>query len=485
MGAEVIKRWGTWEELLLGGAVIRHGTRDWEVVAAEVRARTVCPYTFTPEVCKAKYEALQRRFSGRKSWFEELRKQRMAELREALEQSDDSIGSLETKLKSLKAEKGYNHNVDIDSSETISLVPFQKSDGVESTSREPSRDELSVGSFTHDMRTNLSHECQIPAAVSPEESETNQSSQFFKKGKVSSIGTLVENVGGIQVGGSVRKKRGRRKRKDCSKEGSVGENEHLVLADVASVSRCQQDSTGQVGLNAGSSSAQNAGSSSINQKLDSGKDSFHDLVGLFNSIAESEGASTFHHRLDGQKRGRYKKMIRRHMDLDTIKSRIVSRLILSRKELFRDLLLITNNALVFYSKNTRGYKSASLLRELVSKTMRQQLGNYCCKTAAIVPLSFGPSMLNPPVKPRSSRPAKSMTMPRKLSNANNVVAKASNAGKRLTLANSLPSEHTVTKKKVHGRPRKAGRKSASQQPPDSQNPTTKRRKKTDTIVGKL
>lgn len=48
---EVIEeRWGTWEELLLGGAVLRHGTRDWDVVAAELRTRNLCPFIFTPEV---------------------------------------------------------------------------------------------------------------------------------------------------------------------------------------------------------------------------------------------------------------------------------------------------------------------------------------------------------------------------------------------------------------------------------------------------
>lgn len=39
--------WGTWEELILGSAVRRHGTRDWNVVASELRARTIY---FTPEV---------------------------------------------------------------------------------------------------------------------------------------------------------------------------------------------------------------------------------------------------------------------------------------------------------------------------------------------------------------------------------------------------------------------------------------------------
>lgn len=54
MGTEVMGRWGTWEELLLGGAVLRYGTRNWNVVAAELRARTVCPYIITPEVKKIK-----------------------------------------------------------------------------------------------------------------------------------------------------------------------------------------------------------------------------------------------------------------------------------------------------------------------------------------------------------------------------------------------------------------------------------------------
>lgn len=46
----MIVTWGTWEELLLGGAVIRHGTGDWSVVAAELRGRTHSPSAITPEV---------------------------------------------------------------------------------------------------------------------------------------------------------------------------------------------------------------------------------------------------------------------------------------------------------------------------------------------------------------------------------------------------------------------------------------------------
>ena len=40
--------WGTWEELVLGGAVQRHGAASWDAVAAELRSRSPC--SFSPEV---------------------------------------------------------------------------------------------------------------------------------------------------------------------------------------------------------------------------------------------------------------------------------------------------------------------------------------------------------------------------------------------------------------------------------------------------
>jgi hypothetical protein len=40
--------WGTWEELVLGGAVQRHGPASWHAVAAELRSRS--PASFSPEV---------------------------------------------------------------------------------------------------------------------------------------------------------------------------------------------------------------------------------------------------------------------------------------------------------------------------------------------------------------------------------------------------------------------------------------------------
>eukprot|EP01018_Ginkgo_biloba_P024263 Gb_34734 [translate_table: standard] len=107
-------KWGTWEELVLGSAVKRHGTNNWDLVSFELQARNLSPYVFSPKACKAKYDALQGRFNASKNsdqgsnnsmpWLEELRRLRVAQLKKELQRSNDSIGCLQSKLQKLKAE---------------------------------------------------------------------------------------------------------------------------------------------------------------------------------------------------------------------------------------------------------------------------------------------------------------------------------------------------------------------------------------------
>ena len=95
------------------------------------------------------------------------------------------------------------------------------------------------------------------------------------------------------------------------------------------------------------------------------------------------------------------------MDFDTIRSRINGHLITTQRELFRDLLLLANNALVFYSKKSREHKSAVLLRDLVSRKLRQHYkdsrSNHAVAVTSTTPIQ------NPlaPVKPRSISPSSS------------------------------------------------------------------------------
>ncbi|KAJ7946926.1 Bromodomain containing protein [Quillaja saponaria] len=467
MVTELIEgRWGTWEELLLGGAVLRHGTRDWNSVAAELRARTVFPYSFTPEVCKAKYEDLQHRYYGCTAWFEELRKKRMAELKKALEQSEDSIGSLESKLELLKAEKNEKEDdchVEYISCHLESPMPFQKLERVESSSKETSKDGLSAGSFTHETRTDRSHECQIQAALSVKVMETKpgvsqtsaevietmpEVSHSSELDKMSSFEKLAQTVNGGQ-GGSLRKRRGKRKRKDCTRnimEGSVGESDFFGSADV--LSRCKGSTTSNDG-----------------EVATLRRDGIDGLKEILDSILENKGAraSAFRQRLDSQKRGRYKKMIRRHMDFDTIRSRIGSQIIKSAIELFRDLLLLANNAIVFYSKSTREYKTALLLRDIITKRLQEQLKCFSSK-ASSANLPVKAPMHSPPVKPRSVRPANRKMLVKALSNSN-AASVAQLGPKKTSDVDSPPSVVSLAVTKMaFGRPRKAGCRTAGKQP---------------------
>ncbi|MCI30411.1 bromodomain protein, partial [Trifolium medium] len=93
------------------------------------------------------------------------------------------------------------------------------------------------------------------------------------------------------------------------------------------------------------------------------------------------------------------------MDFDTIRSSISNKTINSKMELFRDMLLLANNALIFYSKNTRQYKSALLMREIVTEKLREN-GTFCTKSdihANVDSKSMVLPVQDPSVKVRSVR----------------------------------------------------------------------------------
>lgn len=412
MGAEaeaVAPAWGTWEELVLGGAVMRHGTGDWNVVASELQARTLYPYAFTPQACKERYEDLQKRFSGSTAWFEELRKRRVAELKQELAKSENSIGSLESKIKSLEGEKQHAKQADY----AESPLPALDSEATESISRQTSNGENSVGSITKGTSTRASWLCDHEHQAL--ETDTKPStSACSEQGKDLSIEKFPEV--GYGHGVVVRKKRGQRKRKDCSgavNERSVCESDNLGSSNVVSTAKKETSTHECVRKRISGTSTHHGGSNASRRES---------LIEIFESVAESEPAAVFRHRMDSQKRARYRRVIRQHMDIGTIKSRIIGHSIRSAKELFRDLLLLANNALVFYSRRTREYKSAVSLRQLVMKEYRLHCRGYCHEaTSAFIPC-------NPPVKPRTARPRPRPRpppckdkAPEKGSNAENVV----------------------------------------------------------------
>lgn len=430
----VDEKWGSWEELLLGGAVLRHGTRAWDAVASELRARTHYPYSFTPEVCKAKYEYLQQRYSDCKALFEELRKHRVAELKQALEKSDDSIGSLESKLESLKAEKGETRHSNYSSSQTESATPFQKSEGLECSGHDTSRDIVSAGSFT--TQTNWSLENQILPEVKPELLDSSEPDKT----------PSIESVFGGQ-GVSIKRKRGKRKRKDCSrdlKEGSIEENRFLGSSNFGVGARCHGDASDKCDKNGRYSGVDECVGRSSEERSDF-------LMGIFDSVLRNENASIFHHHLDSQRKQRYKKTIRRHIDLDTIRSKISNHSITSTKALFRDLMLLITNAVVFYPKNSKEHKAALVLGDVSRTAFQKHLNDDSCNKTAAANTSNSKSPTMPTVKQRDIR--------RKLSE-NKATGGTQKGGKKASYGESLSVDGSsrMTKKRV-GRPVKVARRS--------------------------
>ncbi|KAJ3705077.1 hypothetical protein LUZ61_008782 [Rhynchospora tenuis] len=296
---EMEKAWGSWEELVLGGAVLRHGAAAWNAVAAELRSRTRFPHLFSPQECEAKFAQVQKRYSGSETWFEELRKQRVAELKKELEKSENSIGSLQSKLATLS------------------------SSGTDTTSR------------TEVIGREIDSSCK--------ECQSNSDSVCNSK-----------KCEDTRWHWGVQKKRGRRERK----------RESAVDSEANSSSHTEKQGSTEVGVTESGGASVKSDDKNVMQV---------DLEVILKKISETKECSLFQKRLESQKKNRYKKMIRRHVDLQILSSKLSKGLISSPKELLRDLLLLANNALVFYPKNSPEFNSAIILRNIACKTLKRIL----------------------------------------------------------------------------------------------------------------
>ncbi|KAG9452719.1 hypothetical protein H6P81_005623 [Aristolochia fimbriata] len=328
-------RWGTWEELLLGGAVLRHGTLAWEAVALELQARSLRPNRFTPKECEAKYEDLQERYSGCSAWFEELRKQRVAELKRDLEESEDSIGSLKTKLRRLISEREDGGSDDLDAGFNIESINDDK---------EKSRARSSAGSLTEESTQFWS---APDHRGDGEEAETEGRATMEAKvvdgecTRATELQTASGKSRSFEIGQAcVRKRRGKRKRKaraSVVKDASAGESD--LLSSVAAAADGDHD-----------------------PPSDRNSSEKKNLEALLESVMEEENASVFRRRSETQRRAKYKRSIRRHVDFGTLRSGIRDGAIPSTMELYRDLLLLSSNAIAFYPKSSPEYQSALSLR---------------------------------------------------------------------------------------------------------------------------
>ncbi|KAL2642333.1 hypothetical protein R1flu_009920 [Riccia fluitans] len=117
--------WGTCAELLLVSAVRKHGPLNWRLIALELKARALVlntsPSCFSEEACRFRYNVLKGKFASSSKissgnmgddvgfdggiLVEELRKLRMSDLKQELQQYDSSIRQMQWKIRKMKDER--------------------------------------------------------------------------------------------------------------------------------------------------------------------------------------------------------------------------------------------------------------------------------------------------------------------------------------------------------------------------------------------
>ncbi|TVU05203.1 hypothetical protein EJB05_48357 [Eragrostis curvula] len=371
--------WGTWEELLLAAAVKRHGTGSWDSVAMEMQSR--CPSAaarLTPTGCRLRFRHLHRRFAAgaenggddedpsaanADEWVEKLRELRVAELRREVERHDVSIGSLQSEVKRLKEER--------ERSISGEAAPAVKEDE-EAEDEEPT---LVKGSPEDD---DLAGEDRVSGDESGRSCKESNSSDL--KRPEHDAGTASGAVDGdaagmdkeeAAAGDSVSVK----PEAEPSGESVAGSKEAQAEKESSDVqsSASRREREGSGGEEAEAEAGEASPSSSAPAALPAAE--VEALAAFLESVRSSKPGSVFERRLESQDNANYRSIIRRHVDLETIRSKLEPgrARYSSASEFYRDLLLLCANALVFFPRGSPEHTAAVQTRALVSKHMSASL----------------------------------------------------------------------------------------------------------------
>ncbi|KAI3832397.1 hypothetical protein MKW92_001720 [Papaver armeniacum] len=417
--------WGTWEELLLACAVKKHGTSNWESVAKEIQNKNNTPNNIvTPHNCKQKYHDLHQRFmivnddsesinhhdnnkddenlypnSSRIPWLDELRKLRVAELRREVQQYDVSIVSLQLKVKRLEEEreeslKKDNNDLDVKPDLLLENRTKEEEDGKEiqteplrspienKTDKPVSGDESdrdnqsfneSNSSDLKDVKKKSPEVEKIPETVTEkrdrlgEDSCNGSSETIAKDSVVQDVKMSSETT--IPVREPAELWESAAESKSGGNGGDEGTKESSDVQSSASLSRRNRR---RKKITSGSSSGEERETDEVSPAIKRSSVKSEEeppLLGFLDMILSHKFGALFESRLESQETSEYKGLIRQHIDMKTIRTKL--------KEgsyngscswkFFRDLLLLFNNAIAFYPKNSPESVAATELRDLVLK----------------------------------------------------------------------------------------------------------------------
>ncbi|KAG7010253.1 hypothetical protein SDJN02_27046 [Cucurbita argyrosperma subsp. argyrosperma] len=408
------KPWGTLEDLLLASAVNRHGTASWDSVAMELHNRcSQSPSSLTPQDCRSKFYDLKRRFlsqnlhdsdsSSLLPMLDELRKIRVEELRRDVQRRDVLIVSLEMKVKRLEEERdpsfhephgGPDPDADADAAKTNlrPLNPAASEDDSDNRKNIRSPNESNSTSKKYDVRQNgVVEENPIPESVKISKiTGTGPPRTGDKPGREWSFNGAAaepepEREKNWVAGGGYKERNWRSSRRS---QTAVGDSNEAW----ESVSESKQEGRDGAVSKQQSSDVQSSGSLSQRKRCrnSSGEEpevspakpkpkpnpsavKSEALLKFLEIIRSHRLGSAFERRVRSQESDRYKNLIRQHIDLRTIRARVVKGAYAdSFHPFFRDLLLLFNNAIIFFHTTSPENDAAVKLRALVLEEMNDK-----------------------------------------------------------------------------------------------------------------
>ncbi|KAA0058661.1 histone H3.v1 [Cucumis melo var. makuwa] len=424
---QITATWGTWEELLLACAVKRHGFKDWNSVSMEVQARSSLPHLLTTaRNCELKFQDLKRRFTSFQNdavlnhnasgiadkldtalpWVDELRKLRVAELRREVQRYDVSINSLQLKVKKLEEEREQGVN----DREASTGKPDLKT---ESRERRSENDKKHFGEPDH--RSGPNGTVTKPPPVPGEDSDredfsVNQSnSTGSKSGNPKSTAEIAKSETKPDFTGSYRPEQNRRTVEPAGPQSDDGSTDTVVKNPTCDISETKKKETQRVDDSSelADSEAQSHGggtttressevqsSASLTGRMKRKRLLRNEISGgssgneprrsagiksrrfdeVLQLIRAHKHGSLFESRLQSQETEEYKGMVRQHLDLEIVQTKINSGSYSSSNLAFyRDLLLLFNNVVTFFPKSSKEAVAACELRLLVSNEMKKSL----------------------------------------------------------------------------------------------------------------
>ncbi|GER39922.1 DNA-binding bromodomain-containing protein [Striga asiatica] len=359
--------WGTWEELILAFAVNRHGTASWDSIASELRKRTSEPnLSYTPNICRSKYLDLKRRFvvapnrdsdatagggdgksGGDESaapLLEELRKLRVAELRREVERYDLNIEYCFV----MESAGGGGEGIDKD---RLSVNESNSTDPAAEKSKTGEKESEPAGTGVDEVGRDQAD--QEPAELTPEPDR--------KSGRADSCNGSSNSI----------EKSDRRAKEepatDSAESGGGGEAAKESSDVQSTASRSRKEGGGDT-VQRGSTGSD--GREHEDHKLSAQS---QPLVDFIQSVLAHNLGSIFQRRLRSQETSKYQKLILQHMDLETVETKLRRGFYSgSRAEFFRDILLLVNNAIVFFPNNSLESNAALEIRALVAKEISRE-----------------------------------------------------------------------------------------------------------------